>query len=89
MRTGPIERGLAIDRFLVFNRTSLILDAAVQTLGFAMAPEDVVQFLIAAGKRKRVLKDWCEPFPGSHLCYPSRRQASPALGLMVEALRHK
>jgi len=49
MRTGQIERGLAIDRFLVFNRTSLILDAAVQTLGFAVAPEDVVQFLIAAG----------------------------------------
>ena len=73
----------------MFNRTSLILDTAVQALGLAMVPEDVAQFLIAAGKLKRVLKDWCEPFPGYHLCYPSRPHASPGFSQMAEALRHK
>lgn len=60
------ELFVRVEGQLVFNRTSLILDAAVQALGLAMVPEDVAQFLIAAGKLKRVLKDWCEPFPGYH-----------------------
>lgn len=30
--------------------------------------------------------DWCPPFPGYHLYYPSRRQNSPAFNLLVEAL---
>ena len=74
---------------LVFNRTPLILDAAVKGFGIAMTPEDVAQPLIASGQLKRVLKDWCDPFPGYHLYYPSRRHASPAFALMVEALRHR
>lgn len=74
---------------LAFNRTPLILDAAVKGFGIAMTPEDVAQPLIASGQLKRVLKDWCDPFPGHHLYYPSRRHASPAFALMVEALRHR
>ena len=37
----------------------------------------------------RVLADWCPPFPGYHLYYPSRRQQSPAFALLVEALRYR
>ena len=37
----------------------------------------------------RVLGDWCPPFPGYHLYYPSRRQQSPAFALLVEALRYR
>lgn len=83
------ELVVRVEGQLVFNRTSLILDAAVQGFGLAMTPEDVALPLIAAGKLKRVLKDWCDPFPGYHLYYPSRRHASPAFSLMVEALRHR
>jgi DNA-binding transcriptional LysR family regulator len=36
-----------------------------------------------------VLKDWCPPFSGYHLYYPSRRQARPAFALLVEALRYR
>jgi DNA-binding transcriptional LysR family regulator len=42
---------------------------------------------IAKGRLKQVLADWCPPFPGYHLYYPGRRQRSPALSLLVEALR--
>ena len=35
----------------------------------------------------RVLEDWCPPFAGYHLYYPSRRQPSPAFSLVVKALR--
>jgi DNA-binding transcriptional LysR family regulator len=44
---------------------------------------------IAAGRLKRVLKDWMPRFVGYHLYYPSRRQASPAFELLVDALRYR
>ncbi|MET0245628.1 MAG: LysR substrate-binding domain-containing protein, partial [Sphingomonas sp.] len=42
---------------------------------------------IADGRLVRVLEDWCEPFAGYYLYYPSRRQPSPAFALLVDALR--
>ena len=43
----------------------------------------------AKGRLKRVLEDWCPPYAGYHLYYPSRRQSSAAFALLVEALRHR
>jgi hypothetical protein len=36
-----------------------------------------------------VLADWCPKSLGYHLYYPSRRQPTPAFGLLVEALRYR
>jgi DNA-binding transcriptional LysR family regulator len=72
---------------LVFNNIALRLNAALAGLGLAYLPEDQVQADIAAGRLVRVLADWCPPFPGYHLYYPSRRQSSPAFALLVDALR--
>ena len=55
---------------------------------FAYVPEDMAQPYMAEGRLKRVLEDWCEPYPGYHLYYPSRRQSSPAFALLVDALRY-
>jgi DNA-binding transcriptional LysR family regulator len=70
-----------------FNTTPQILQAALDGHGFAYVPEDLVLAHAAAGRLKRVLDDWCPAFPGYHLYYPSRRQASPAFALVVDALR--
>jgi DNA-binding transcriptional LysR family regulator len=43
---------------------------------------------LASGRLLRVPDDWCPPFAGYHLYYPSRRQASPAFALVVNALRY-
>ena len=51
------------------------------------APEEQVKPYLADGRLIRVLTDWCEPFTGYHLYYPSRRQATPAFGLLVDALK--
>jgi len=51
--------------------------------------EDVAMPYLDDGRLERVLHDWCPPFPGYHLYYPSRRQASPAFALLVEAVRHQ
>jgi DNA-binding transcriptional LysR family regulator len=45
--------------------------------------------LRAVGRLKRVLGDWCPPFRGYHLYYPSRRHSSPAFALLVDALRYR
>ena len=72
---------------LVFNTTTHIADAAVGGLGIAYLPEDEFAPHLEEGRLIRVLEDWCEPFSGYHLYYPSRRQPSPAFALVPEALR--
>lgn len=71
---------------LAFNASDLILAAALAGHGLAWAPVDTVDGHIAAGRLLSVLDDWAATFPGYHLYYASRR-ASPALALVVDALR--
>ena len=73
---------------VVMNATHQILSAALAGIGLAYVPEVMAQSHIAQGRLRRVLVDWCEPYPGYHLYYPSRRKASHAFALLVDALRH-
>ena len=81
------EIRVRVDGQLTFNGLPQILNAALAGFGLAFLPEDMVETHVAAGRLQRVLDDWCAPFPGYHLYYPSRRQPSPAFSLLVEALR--
>jgi DNA-binding transcriptional LysR family regulator len=74
---------------LAFNNAQLVLRAAEAGFGIGFLPEDQVQEAEHAGRLARVLADWCPPFPGFHLYYPSRRQPTPAFALLVEALRYR
>jgi DNA-binding transcriptional LysR family regulator len=74
---------------LVFNGTMQMLDAALAGFGLAYVPDDLAQPLVAKGRLKRVLEDWCTPFSGYHLYYPSRRQVTPAFALLIEGLRYR
>ena len=74
---------------LVFNGTLQMLNAALAGFGLAYVPEDAAQPYLAKGRLKRVLDDWCAPYSGYHLYYPSRRQPSAAFALLVDALRHR
>ena len=85
---GNRELKVRVDGQLVFNSLTQRLNAALAGFGLAYVPEDVAQPHVAQGRLKRVLDDWCPPFPGYHLYYPSRRQASRAFALLVEALRY-
>ncbi|HVH36631.1 MAG TPA: LysR family transcriptional regulator [Tahibacter sp.] len=82
------ELKVRVEGQLVFNNIAMRLDAALKGLGLAYMPEDLVQAHVAEGRLIRVLSDWCEPFSGYHLYYPSRRQASPAFTLLRDALRY-
>ena len=74
---------------LIFNTMSLALRAVLDGLGLGYCLDDMVAEAIADGRLIRVLEDWCEPFPGYHIYYPSRRQLSPALRLLIDALRFR
>jgi DNA-binding transcriptional LysR family regulator len=74
---------------LVFNSLAMRLNAALAGLGLAYLPEDQVQTHLADGRLIRALTDWCPPFSGYHLYYPSRRQQTPAFALLVDALRYR
>jgi DNA-binding transcriptional LysR family regulator len=78
-----------VDGPLIFNTSPPQVDAAVAGLGVALLPEDEVATLLDDGRLLRVLQEWCPPFEGYHLYYPSRRQPSPAFGLVVNALRYR
>lgn len=74
---------------LTFNVPGLCLNAARTGLGLAFVPEPYVTDDLAQGRLIRALEDWCPVFPGFHLYYPSRRQTSPAMRLIVDQLRWK
>lgn len=72
---------------LVFNSTMHVLNAALDGIGLAYVPEELVAPYLADGRLREILPDWCPRFQGFHLYYPNRRQASPAFSAFVEAFR--
>jgi len=83
------ELKVRVEGQLAFNSAAMNVTAALAGHGLAFVPEDRVRAHIDAGRLVRVLTDWCPPFAGFHLYYPSRRQPTPAFGVLVEALRHR
>jgi len=83
------EVKVRVEGQLVFNDIFQILDAAPAGFGLVFVPEDLARPHIAKGRLKRVLTDWCQPWSGYHLYYPSRRQSSAAFALLVDALRYR
>ena len=78
-----------VDGQLTFNTGSQSLKAAIAGLGLAFVTADMAVPAMSEGSLIRVLEDWCPPFPGYHLYYPSRRLPSPAFAVLLEALRYR
>jgi DNA-binding transcriptional LysR family regulator len=83
------ELQVQVEGQAIFNTTPQKLQAALDGAGLATLPDDMVAEHVAAGRLQRVLEDWCPTYPGYHLYYPSRRQASPAFAVVLEALRYR
>lgn len=83
------ELNVRVDGQLTFNNSSMGIRAALAGFGLAFVMEDQVADSLADGSLVHVLADWCDPFAGYHLYYPTRRQPSPAFSLLLEALRYR
>lgn len=81
------QLNVRVDGPLIFNTAPPQVDAALAGLGLALLPDDELGSHIEEGRLVRVLEDWCPPFAGYHLYYPSRRQPSPAFSLVLQAVR--
>jgi DNA-binding transcriptional LysR family regulator len=66
-----------------------MIEAAIAGLGIAYVPENLTTDAVGSGRLVQVLNDWSPFFSGYHLSYPSRRQMSPPLSIIVDALRHR
>lgn len=83
------QLNVRVDGQLVFNTSPNMVDAALAGLGIAFLPEEEFAPHIEEGRLVRVLEEWCAPFAGYYLYYPSRRQPSTAFSLVVDALRYR
>ena len=86
---GGRELKVRVEGQFTCNTSAQMLNAALTGFGLAYVPEDLAQPHIGKGRLKRVLADWCPPYSGYHLYYPSRRQSSAAFALLVDALQHR
>ncbi len=83
------ELKVRVDGQLIFNNIFQVRDAALDGFGLASIPEDLARAHLSRGKLVWVLQEWSPRWAGYHLYYPSRRQSSPAFGLVVDALRYR
>ena len=72
---------------LIVDNADLMIRAAIDGLGLTFSFQEYLAPQIPSGALVRVLDDWCPPFPGYFLYYPSRRQQSVALSALIETLR--
>jgi len=84
---GSRKIQVRVDGQFTFNGSYQMLNAAIDGVGLAFIPEDLAQPHVAAGRLRWALPDWYPTFPGLHIFYPSRREYSKALSIVVEALR--
>ena len=78
---------IRVNGSLVVNDSDMAISAALDGLGLVYAFEDIVADHLNSGRLVRVLEDYCKPFAGYFIYYPSRRQMPPALSVFIEALR--
>lgn len=83
------ELKVRVNGQVVVNAATLAVDMAVAGAGLICVLEDHVLGHVEGGRLVRVLGEWCAPFSGYHLYYPSRRQHTPAFALLVDLLRYR
>src|SRR5437588_1449762 len=84
---GRKSLSVAVNGPLIVDDVEIVIRAALDGIGLAFVGEDKVARQLASGELVRVLDDWCQPFPGFFLYYPSRRQQPAALSALINALR--
>jgi DNA-binding transcriptional LysR family regulator len=84
---GKKSLSVAVNGPLIVDDVETLVRAAIDGIGLAFVSDERVQSHLESGELIRVLDDWCQPFPGFFLYYPSRRQQPAALSALINALR--
>ncbi|CDZ30912.1 LysR family transcriptional regulator [Neorhizobium galegae] len=83
------EFSVRVDGQLVYSNIGSAIDAALDGMGIAYAPTDLIRGYVDDGHLREVIKDWCPTFQGYHLYYPNKRNHSPAFSTFVDAFRFR
>jgi DNA-binding transcriptional LysR family regulator len=84
---GKKSLSVAVSGPLIVDDVETMIRAAIDGVGLAFASDERVAPELASKELIRVLEDWCQPFPGFFLYYPSRRQQPAALAALINTLR--
>ena len=84
---GRKSVSVAVNGPLVVDDVELMVRASLDGIGLAFVSDERVEPQLKSGELLRVLDDWCQPFPGFFLYYPSRRQQPAALSALINTLR--
>jgi DNA-binding transcriptional LysR family regulator len=84
---GKKTLSVAVNGPLIVDDVEILIRAAIDGVGLAFVSDERVAAELASGELVRVLEDWCQPFPGFFLYYPSRRQQPAALSALINTLR--
>lgn len=84
---GKEKLEVAVEGPLIVSDMDAGVPAALEGVGIAYLFDYQAKPWIAAGKLKRLLREWTPPFPGFYLYYPSRRQIPPALRAFIDFIR--
>lgn len=87
LKKGRKSLSVAVEGPLIVDDVEIVIRAAVDGVGLAFMSEEHAGPHLASGAFVRVLEDWCQPFPGYFLYYPSRRQQPAALSALIKTLR--
>jgi DNA-binding transcriptional LysR family regulator len=89
LRDGDRPVEVRVKGQITCNGAYQMLNAALSGYGLAFLPEELTQPHVDAGRLRRVMDESCPFFPGLHAYYPSRRNSSRALRVVVDAIRHQ
>jgi DNA-binding transcriptional LysR family regulator len=89
LRDGDRDVEVRVSGQVTCNGAYQMLNAALSGYGLAFLPEELTQPLVDAGRLRRVMDECCPSFPGVHAYYPSRRNSSRAMRLVIDAIRYQ
>ena len=84
---GRKSLSVAVTGPLIVDDLDLVIAAAVDGVGLAYMSEEHGAEQLGDGALIKVLEDWCQPYPGFFLYYPSRRNQPAALAALIDTLR--
>ncbi|ALM84226.1 LysR family transcriptional regulator [Bordetella sp. N] len=89
LKKGKRETQVRVEGQAIFNGGYQVLNAALSGCGLAFVPEDMAAPHVVAGRLRYTMEDWFPTIPGLHIYYPSARQRSRAVQLVVDSLRYR
>ena len=84
---GNQSLAVGVEGPLTVDDVQILIRAAIDGVGLAFMLEAHAEPHLSSGALVRVLEDWCPPFAGYFLYYPSRRQQPAALSALIDTLR--